>query len=201
MTFLRQLWHFERKPWELLPQLRTPVNEREALPVHQVERRGRVNRADIGRRHPVRRHSVARPVVRVAGLRQDLHGLHHPVILVHQDVAVIHPHAGVIREARPEHYAPAAWNRHGIHPHGLIEHVMETPLIVRHLDAGDPERVDVHVERVIGAFRGDLELRIAGEAGLPFGLADGISLIVKRVLPGCLNFSLLVWLQSGIEQL
>ena len=48
----------------------------------------------------------------------------------------------------------------------------------------------MHVERVIGALRGDLELRIAGEAGLPFGLADRIGLIVKRVLPGLLELLL-----------
>ena len=48
----------------------------------------------------------------------------------------------------------------------------------------------MYVERMIGALRGDLELRIAGEAGLPFGLADGIGLIVKRVLTGLLELLL-----------
>ena len=84
------------------------------------------------------------------------------------------PHPDVVGEPRPEHHAAPARDRDGVHPLRRGEDVVQPALLVGHVDARDPARVDVNVERMIGALGRDLELGIAREARLPVGAADRI---------------------------
>ena len=62
----RQLRHLERKSGKHLAELRARVDERQALPVHQLERRRRIDRVHVVADIAVRRDARPRAVVRVA---------------------------------------------------------------------------------------------------------------------------------------
>ncbi len=100
------------------------------------------------------------------------------------------PHPDVVGEPRAEHHAAASRDRDGVHPLRRSEDVVQPALLVRHVDARDPARVDVNVERMIGALGRDLELGIARESLLPFRPAERIRAVVQRVLARLLELLL-----------
>src|SRR5687768_4410097 len=100
---------------------------------------------------------------------------------------MVRPHPDVVGEPRAEDHASTPGDRYGVHPLRRIEDVVQGPVLVRHLDAGDPAWIHVDMERVIRPLRRDLELGVRRKPLLPLLAPDRIRAIVQAVLPWLLE--------------